>query len=213
VQHHLDVVTASGLTPFVGREPEVGLLVACWEQAQEGLGRVAVIQGEAGIGKSRLVRVLHEYLAAEPHTELVWRGLPTVQLSALRPVLTHLQRLVRVRPEDDPTAILQRLEAVLEAFGLALPEVVLLFATLLALPLPAHYPPLMVTPQRQRQQTLEALLTWLLAEAARHPVLLIVEDLHWLDPSTLEFLSLLIDQAPTARLLLVLTCRPEFHPP
>jgi len=212
-QHRLDVVTSSGLTPFVGREHEVGLLVACWEQAQEGLGRVVVIQGEAGIGKSRLVRVLQEHLAAEPHTEMVWRGSPTDQQSALHPVLTHLQRLVRVRPEDTPADLLQRLEEVLESSGLALPKVVPLFATLLALPLPERYPPLLLTPQRQRQQILEALQAWLLAEATRHPVLFIVEDLHWMDPSTLEFLSLLIDQVPTARLLLVLTCRPEFHPP
>jgi len=211
--HRLDIVTATGLTPFVGREHEVGLLMACWEQATEGLGRIAVIQGEAGIGKSRLVQVLQEHLAAEPHTEMVWRASPSDQQSALHPVLTHLQRLVRVHPEDTPATILQRLEEVLASSGLPLPEVVPLFATLLALPLPSCYPPLLVTPQRQRHQTLEALLAWLLAEATRQPLLCIVEDLHWLDPSTLEFLSMLVDQAPTARLLLVLTCRPEFHPP
>ena len=88
-----------------------------------------------------------------------------------------------------------------------------LFAALLSLPLPAHYPPLTLTPQRQRQKTLEALLAWLLAEAGRQPVLVIVEDLHWVDPSTLELLSLLIDQGPSARLCLVLTARPEFRPP
>jgi class 3 adenylate cyclase/DNA-binding winged helix-turn-helix (wHTH) protein/predicted ATPase len=211
-QHRLDVVTTGGLTPFVGREHELGLLVECWEQAKEGRGRIAVINGEAGIGKSRLVRVLQEHLAAEPPTEMVWRGSPYDQQSALHPVLRHLQRLLRVRPEDAPTEILQRLEAVLESYGLALPEVVPLFAALLLLPLPERYPPLILTPQRQRQQTLDALLELLLAEATRHPVLFIVEDLHWMDPSTLEFLGLLIDQVPTARLLLVLTSRPEFHP-
>jgi len=192
-QHRLDVVSASSLTPFVGREHEVGLLVECWEQAKEGRGRIAVIQGEAGIGKSRLVRVLQEHLAAGPHTPIVWRGSPADQQSALHPVLTQLQRLVRARPEDTPAVILQRLEAVLASYGLALPEVVPLFATLLALPLSERYPPLLLTPQRQRQQTLEAVLAWLLAEATRQPVLFIVEDLHWIDPSTLEFLSLLID--------------------
>jgi len=206
-------VPTSGFTPFVGREHELGLLKECWEQAKEGRGRIAVIRGEAGIGKSRLVRVLHEHLAAESPTEIVWRGAPYNQQSALQPVMMHLHRLLRGRPEEAPAALLQRLEAVLASSGLALPEVVPLFAALLALPLPAHYPQRMLTSQDQRQQTLEALLAWLLAEAARHPVLFIVEDLHWMDPSTLEFLSLLIDQAPTAPLLLVLTCRPEFHPP
>ena len=92
-------------------------------------------------------------------------------------------------------------------------EVVPLFAALLSLPLPERYPPLMVTPQRQKSTTLEALVAWLLAETTRQPVLFLIEDLQWMDPSTLELLSLLIDQAPTARLLMVLTCRPEFHPP
>jgi predicted ATPase len=96
---------------------------------------------------------------------------------------------------------------------LALPEVVPLFAALLSLPLPERYPPLTLTPQRQKQKTLDALLAWLLAETTRQPVLLIVEDLHWIDPSTLEFLTLLIDQGPTARLFTLLTCRPEFHAP
>lgn len=212
-QHRLDVMPPSGLTPFVGREHERGLLSACWEQVQEGSGRVALIQGEAGIGKSRLVRVLQAQCAAAPHTEIVWHGSPAHQHSPLHPVLTHLRRLVGGRPAEDPTAILQRLEAVLVPSGVPMPEVVPLVAAFLALPLPEGYPPLRLTPQRQRQKTLEALLVWLLAEASRQPVLCIVEDLHWLDLSTLEFLSLLIDQVPTTRLLLVLTCRLEFHPP
>jgi predicted ATPase len=105
------------------------------------------------------------------------------------------------------------LETTLVASGLALPEVVPLLAALLSLPLPAHYPALTLTPQRQRQKTLETLLAWLAAEARQQPVLVIVEDLHWIDPSTLELLSLLIDQVASARLCLVLTARPEFRPP
>jgi predicted ATPase len=101
----------------------------------------------------------------------------------------------------------------LAPYGLSRPDVVPLFASLLALPLPERYPPLSLTPERQRQRTLEALLGWLLVEAKRQPVLYILEDLHWVDPSTLELLGLIIDQAPTARLLILLTCRPEFRPP
>jgi predicted ATPase len=134
-------------------------------------------------------------------------------VSPLQPVIAHLHRLLHWCPEATPEAILRALEATLAAYGLALPEVVPLLAALLSLPLPASYPPLALTPQRQRQKTLEALLAWLLAETTRHPVLFIIEDLHWSDPSTLEFLTLLIDQGPTARLLTLLTCRPEFAVP
>jgi class 3 adenylate cyclase/predicted ATPase len=209
----LDATTARGLTPLVGREHEIGLLVECWGHATTGLGRVAVISGEAGIGKSRLVRVLQERLGAEPHTQIEWRCSPYDRQSPLHPVRTHLQRLVRMRPDDAPAEILRRLEEVLEPCGFALAEIMPLFAALLALPLPEHYPALMLTPQRQKSKTLEALLTWLLAETTRQPVLFLIEDVQWMDPSTLELLSLLIDQAPTARLLMVLTYRPEFHPP
>jgi len=91
--------------------------------------------------------------------------------------------------------------------------VVPLFAALLSVPLLASYPPLALTPQRQKQKTFEALLTWLLALTEQQPVLFVVEDLHWIDPSSLEFLTLLVEQGPTARLLTLLTCRPEFQPP
>src|SRR5262249_11464524 len=96
---------------------------------------------------------------------------------------------------------------------MSLQEVVPLFAALLAVPLPDRYPPLTLTPQRQKQQTLEALLAWLLEEAAQQPVLFIVEDLHWVDPSTVEFLSLLVDRGPTARICSLFTFRPDFMPP
>src|SRR5262249_56874417 len=108
---------------------------------------------------------------------------------------------------------LGKLETALAPHAFLLPETVPLIAALLSIPLPAHYPPLTLTPQRQRQHTLEALLAWLVAEATRQPVLFIVEDLHWIDPSTLEFLTLLIERGPTAPILTVLTCRPQFHPP
>jgi class 3 adenylate cyclase len=212
-QSRLDVVSPRGLTPLVGREAEVTLLRERWAQARDGLGQVVWLSGEAGIGKSRLVQVLHEHIAAEPHTRLEWRCSPYAQQSPLHPVLAHLHRLLHWRPDDTPAEKLYTLEDTLAAYGLARPEVVPLFAALLSLPLPERYPPLTLTPQRQKQKTLEALLAWLLAEATRQPVLFIVEDLHWVDPSTLEFLTLLIDQGPTARLLTLLTCRPEFHAP
>ncbi|TMA50720.1 MAG: hypothetical protein E6J80_14430 [Deltaproteobacteria bacterium] len=124
-----------------------------------------------------------------------------------------MQRLLQWRREDAPEDKLKKLEGALEPYGFSLQEMVPLLAPLLSLPLPERYPPLTLTPQRQKQKTLEALLTWLLKEAERQAVRLDIEDLHWADPSTLEFLSLILDQVPTARLLVVLTFRPEFMPP
>ena len=177
------------------------------------MGQVVLLSGEAGIGKSRLVQMLKEHITAAPHTRIEWRGSPYHQQSALYPVIDHLQRLLREHHEASPSEQLRTLEAALTASGVALSEAVPLLAALLSLPLPASYPSLILTPQRQRQKTLETLLAWLYAEAQQQPVLLIVEDLHWVDPSTLELLSLLIDQCAQRRLCLVLTARPEFHPP
>jgi class 3 adenylate cyclase/tetratricopeptide (TPR) repeat protein len=212
-QTRLDIITPHGLTPLVGRDEEVGLLQRRWDQATVGMGQVVLLSGEAGIGKSRLVQVLKEYITSAPHTRIEWRGSPYHQQSALYPVIDHLQRLLRGHHDAPPAEQLWALEAALTASGAALSEAVPLLAALLSLPLPASYSPLTLTPQRQRQKTLETLLAWLYAAAQHQPVLLIVEDLHWLDPSTLELLSLLIDQCAQKRLCLVLTTRPEFHPP
>jgi predicted ATPase len=142
-----------------------------------------------------------------------WRGSPYHQQSALYPVIDHWQRLLREHHDPSPGAPLRTLEAALTASGMVLSEAVPLLAALLSLPLPASYAPLTLTPQQQRQHTLETLLTWLRQEAQQQPVLLMVEDLHWVDPSTVELLSLCMDQCTQMRLCLVLTARPEFHPP
>jgi class 3 adenylate cyclase/predicted ATPase len=213
VQSRLEAVVPSRLTPLVGREEEVALLQQRWAQARVGQGQVVLLSGEAGIGKSRLVQVLKDHVSHEPHARIEWRGSSYHQQSALYPVIAHLHRLLQWREDGTPQEKLHTLETTLAASGLALPEVVPLLAALLSLALPEHYPALTLTPQRQRQKTLEVLLTWFSAEARRQPVLVIVEDLHWIDPSTLELLSLLIDQGASARLCLVLTARPEFRPP
>ena len=212
-QTRLDVATARGLTPLVGRDEEVGLLQRRWDQATAGMGQVVLLSGEAGIGKSRLAQVLKEHITSVPHTRIEWRGSPDHQQSALYPVIDHLQRLLRRHHDTSPAEPLRTLEAALTASGVALSEAVPLLAALLSLPLPASYAPLTLTPPQQRQKTLETLLTWLRKEAQQQPVLLIVEDLHWVDPSTVELLSLLIDQCAQMRLCLILTARPEFHPP
>jgi class 3 adenylate cyclase/tetratricopeptide (TPR) repeat protein len=201
------------LTRLVGREQEIGLLLERWAQVKEGLGQVVVLSGEPGIGKSRLVQEVKAHVAGEPHTPLDCRCSPYYQNSPLYPVIDLFQRLLQLQREDSPEAKLGKLEGALVHYHMSLPDMVPLLASLLSLPLPERYPPLTLSPQRQRQKTLEALLAILLALAAQEPVLLIVEDLHWVDASTLELLGLLIDQGPTAPILMVLTCRPEFRPP
>jgi len=212
-QHRLDVAITKGLTPFVGREQEVGLLRERWEQATDGQGQVVVLSGEAGIGKSRLVQVLKEHLSGQVCTWIEYRCSPYYQQSAFYPIIEHAQRLLQFHSDDTPEERLRKLEEALRPYGFALEQVIPLFAALLLIPLSTPYAPLPLTPEQQKQKTLEALLAWLLQEAERQLVCVIVEDLHWVDPSTLEWLTLLLNQLPTARVLLLLVCRPDFHPP
>lgn len=214
VQSRFELAVTKGLTPLVGREQEVKILLERWERVKEGEGQVVLLNGEAGIGKSRLVQVLKEQLAGESHVRIESRCSPYYQNSAIYPVIDHLQRLL-FRKEDSPEEKLGKLERALVGAQHAVPlqVTVPLFSSLLSLPLPESYPPLTLSPQRQRQKTVEALLAWLLKEAERQPVLRIVEDLHWVVPSTLEFLSLLVEQVPTARIFTLLTFRPDFSPP
>jgi predicted ATPase/class 3 adenylate cyclase len=212
-QSRLDVAEATGWTPLVGRESEVGLLLERWEQSKAGLGQVVLLSGEAGIGKSRLVEVLRERVIHEGATRIAFRCSPYHQNSVLYPVIDHLQRFLQWHRDESPEAKLDTLERVLRSYPWPLEDIVPLFAALLSVPLPTRYPPLNLTPQRQRQKTHGALVAWLLEETERQPVLAVWEDLHWADPSTLEVLSLVLDQTPTARMLTLLTCRPEFRPP
>jgi class 3 adenylate cyclase len=214
VQQRFDIAVARGLTPLVGREHEVGLLRDRWAQDQAGRGHIVVLSGEAGIGKSRLVQVVKDEIIGATALRIEYRCSPSHQHSALYPVITHLERALAWRQDDTPEDKLRKLEEALRPYPLPMAEWVPLLAALLSLPLPEdRYPPLTLTRQRQKQKTLEALLTWLLVLTEQQPVLFIVEDLHWIDPSTLEFLTLLVEQGPTARLLTLLTCRPEFQPP
>ncbi|MEE8113714.1 MAG: adenylate/guanylate cyclase domain-containing protein, partial [Nitrososphaerales archaeon] len=186
VQSRFEVAVSKGLTPLVGREQEVGLLLERWDRAKEGEGQVVLLSGEAGIGKSRLVQVLKEHVEGESHTRIDSRCLPFYQNSALYPVICHLQRFLKFRSENSPQEKLIKLENTLERYDFSLQEVVPLFAPLLSLPLPDHYESPALTPQKQKEKTFEALLRWLLEEAENQPVIRIVEDLHWIDPSTLE---------------------------
>jgi AAA ATPase domain len=212
-QSRLDVAAATGLTPLVGRELDVALLPTLQEQRHAGLGQVVLLSGEGGIGKSRLVEVLREQVVSEGSPCLVLRCSPYHSNSALYPVIEYVQRWLAWRRDETLAAKLDILERVLRAYRLALNEVVPLVAALLSVPLPEGRYPLLLSPQQRRQRTLDALVAWLLAEAERQPVLVVWEDLHSADPSTLELLGLVIDQAPTARMLMLITYRPEFRPP
>jgi class 3 adenylate cyclase len=207
----LEAAGGTGLTPLVGREQEVALLRERWEQVKDGLGQVVLLSGEAGIGKSRLVQVLMDQVASEPQAWLTpCQCSPYYQNTALYPMIDLLERVaLRFAREESYQQKLSKLEGFLVQYGLPLAEAVPLFAALLSLPLPADYAPLTFSPEQQKQKTLQAFLRI----AAQQPVLFVMEDLHWVDPSTMELLGLLVDQGPTARILALFTCRPEFSPP
>jgi TOMM system kinase/cyclase fusion protein len=211
----LEAAGRTSLTPLVGREPEVALLQERWAQVKDGLGQVVLLSGEAGIGKSRLVQVLQEHVATEPQAWLTpCQCSPYHQHSALYPWIDLLERVaLHFDREESPQQKLRKLEGFLVQYGVPLTEVVPLFAALLSLPLPADYAPLPLSPEQQKQHSLHALLTIMLRIAAQQPVLFVMEDLQWVDPSTLELLSLLVDQGPTARILALWTFRPDFSPP
>ena len=211
----LEAAGSTGLTPLVGREQEVALLRERWAQVKEGLGQVVLLSGEAGIGKSRLVQVLKEQVATEPQAWLTpCQCSPYYQNSALYPMIDLLERVVlHFDREETPQQKLSKLEGHLVQYGLPLAEAVPLHASLLSLPLPADYAPLHLSPEQHKQKTMQALLTTVLRIAAQRPVLFVMEDLHWVDPTTLEFLSLLVDQGPTAPILALFTFRPDFSPP
>ena len=211
----LDAAGSTGLTPLVGREQEVGLLPERWAQVKDGMGQVVLLSGEAGIGKSRLVQVLQEHVASAPQAWLTpCQCSPYYQNTALYPLIDLLERVaLRFEREESSEQKLRKLEGFLVQYGLPLAETVPLFAAFLSLPLTADYVPQTVSPEQQKQKTLQTLLTILLRIAAQQPLLLVMEDLHWVDPTTLELLSLLVDQGPTARILVLLTFRPDFSPP
>ena len=212
-QSRLDIASTRGLTPLVGREKEVGLLLERWEQAKSGQGQVVLLTGDPGIGKSRLVQMLKDHVAQESHVRWECRSLQYYQNTALYPLTDLFQRILQWQQDETPDAKLGKLEQMLSQYRLPLEESVQLFAPLLSLSLSEnYYSPLNLSPQRQRQKTLETIVAILLELAEHQPVLFILEDLHWTDPTTLEWLNLLIDQTPTASMLVLLTCRSHFQP-
>jgi len=172
-----------------------------------------VVRGEAGIGKSRLVEALCKRAEREGATQMRFRCSPYYQNSAFYPLIEQLQRFLEFGREDGPEVKLSKLERMMAEYQFAEADTAPLLAEFLSLPPPQGYAPLNLTPQRQRQKTQEALVAWLCEEASRQPVLVVWEDLHWIDPSSLEVLSLLMEEVAQARLCVLLAARPEFVPP
>ena len=206
-------VAAAHLTPLVGREQEVGLLLDRWEQANEGLGQVVLLSGEAGIGKSRLTDALTERLVKEPYAHRQLRCSGYHENSALHPFLEYLEGWLGFGREDSAEGRLSKLERALAKIDFPLSESVPLLSSLLAVPLAERFPALTIGPEVHRERTRELLVALLLDTPDDRPVFLVVEDVHWADPSTLAVLGLLLDQAPTAKVLALLSFRPEFTPP
>src|SRR5271167_5044804 len=207
-----EALHVSGLTALVGREEELELLSRRWARAKTGEGQVVLLSGEAGIGKSRLTAALLERLAAEPHTRLRYFCSPQHTDSALYPIIGQMERAAGLGYDDKPQAKLDKLEAVLAQTATSTQDAGL-FAEMLSLPNDGRYPALDLIPEQRRQRTLEALTAQLAGLVRQQPVLMIVEDAHWIDPTSLEVFGRTVDQIKTLPVLLIVTFRPEFDAP
>jgi class 3 adenylate cyclase/predicted ATPase len=203
--------STTALTPLVGREEEIELLLRRWAQAKGGAGRVVLLAGEPGIGKSRLIAAIEERIASESHTRLRYFCSLHHQGSALHPTIAQLERAAGLEREDTPEAKLGKLEALVAPTTPAQEDLALL-AELLSLQGARSTPP-DLSPQRKREKTFEALLRQLELLARQKPVLVIFEDVHWIDPSSRELLDLLIERVRRLPVLLLITFRPEFQSP
>jgi class 3 adenylate cyclase len=202
----------SGATPLVGRDEEMELLLRRWAQAKVGNGRVVLISAEPGVGKSRLAEALAERIAAEPHTRLRYFCSPHHQDSALYPVIAQMERAAGFQHADATAARLAKLQVLLSATAPPMEDVALV-AELHSLPSVDLAPPLDVSPQRKKDKTFEALLRQVEALSRRQPVLMVFDDLHWIDPSSRELLDRVIEQVADWPVLLLAMFRPEFQPP
>jgi predicted ATPase/class 3 adenylate cyclase len=213
VESRFEALHASGLTALVGREEETELLLRRWSRAKSSEGQVVLLSGEAGIGKSRLTAALVERLAPEPHTRLRYFCSPQHTDSAFYPIIGQMIRAAGLTLDESTKAKLDKLDSLLAQTSTSV-EHSALFAEMLSLPNDGRCPSLDgLTPEQRRQRTLEALAAQMATLARQNPVLMIFEDVHWSDPTSLEVFSRCVDQIATLRVLLIVTFRPEFDPP
>ncbi|WP_455365748.1 adenylate/guanylate cyclase domain-containing protein [Kaarinaea lacus] len=209
-----DIQSAFNQVPLIGREQEAALIIDRFQQAKSGQGQAVLLSGEAGIGKSRLVQLLREVTQDDDVCLFECWGSPYHKNSFLHCVINVLHEILDFDQCTTDAEKIKQLEAPLAAFGVPLSESVPLLAELLSLSLPKdRYLIPKVTPQQRKQKILEALLGVVLGLAEERSVVIIIEDLHWVDPTTIELLGLLLDQVPTSNIFVLLTYRLEFSPP
>ena len=207
-----EALRATGLTALVGREEELELVLARWSKAKSGEGQVVHLSGEAGIGKSRLTVALLERLATDPHVRLRHFCSPQHTGSAFYSIIGQMERGAGLSHDDAPHVRLDKLDALLKRTSTSKKDAAL-FAEMLSLPNDGRYPTLELTPEQRREQTFEALRLQIEALTSSRPVLMILEDAHWADPTSLEAFGQTVDQIVKLRVLLIVTFRPEFAPP
>jgi class 3 adenylate cyclase/predicted ATPase len=212
VASRFEALRGAGLSPLVGRDEEIDLLLRRWARAKAGDGQVVLISGEPGIGKSRIAAALAGRLHAEPHLRLRYFCSPYHQDSALYPFVDQLERASGFARDDMPAAKLEKLETLL-ARAAPPDEDVAFLADLLSLPDSERHPLPSLSPQRKKERTLEALIRQLEGLARRQPVVMVLEDAHWIDPTSRELLDLAVERVRSLPVLLIVTFRPEFQPP
>ena len=212
-ESRFEALHRAGVTPLIGREHEIGLLLERWQYAKEGDGQVALLSGEPGIGKSRVSEILRERAAKDAPTRLRYQCSPYHTNSVLHPVIEQLERAAGFESEDSEKARLEKLESLISQATQEFDVIAPLFASLLSIPVEDRYPPLEMAPERQKEATLDTLVSQMESLSQTRPVLLLFEDVQWADPTSIELLGLIVSRVQSVRVLVVITFRPEFSPP
>jgi predicted ATPase len=212
VESRFAALRSRALTPLVGRDEEIELLHRRWRQAKDGEQRVVLISGEPGIGKSRIVVALEERIQSEPYTRLRYSCSPHDTDSTFHPFITQLERSAQLNRDDTPEEKFAKLEIRLARVATSAEDIALL-ASLLSLPATNSYPRLNLSIQRTKEKTCEALVGQIVKAAQQRPTLIIFEDVHWIDPTSLDVLSLMIERLPSCQALVLVSFRSEFQPP